>query len=71
MELAKLSKNQFEEIERRCIGVTHPTCTQLTSESYKNIYDFLKSSCEAQSARNAYAGGTDMSAECRTRFGYK
>ena len=38
-----LSKNEFEEIERRCIGVSHPTCTVLPQHrESREKYEKLK-----------------------------
>ena len=39
-----LSENEFQEIERRCLGVSHPTCDGLSKgrESRKRLADFRK-----------------------------
>jgi hypothetical protein len=45
-DLTKLSKNEREELERRCLGVSHPTCVQLKGNSLKNHLDLKKSFCK-------------------------
>jgi hypothetical protein len=42
-DLAKLSKNEFDEIERRCIGANHPTCDAMKSDSFRRASDFARS----------------------------
>lgn len=45
-DLTKLSKNERQELERRCLGVSHPTCTQLKGSSLQNHLDLKKAFCK-------------------------
>jgi hypothetical protein len=52
-DLADLSRNELDELERRCLGLTHPTCTELKSDDFKKwmktntlICDFTGKRCE-------------------------
>ena len=37
--LTKLTKNERQELERRCLGVDHPTCTELKGKGLQNHID--------------------------------
>lgn len=63
-----LSKNERQELERRCLGVDHPTCTLLKSDSLKNLDNFSKALCEAQAAQNGITGRS-LSLKCRDLLG--
>lgn len=45
-QILDLSKNEFNEIERRCLGARSETCTNMKSESYTTLRDLRKSLCE-------------------------
>lgn len=47
-QILDLSKNEQSELERRCLGVTHPTCTEMKSEGFKSLRDLRKSLCETE-----------------------
>jgi len=51
-ELTKLSKNERQELERRCLGSSHMTCLNLKSESFKNSIELDKSFCRANNTLN-------------------
>jgi len=46
-QILDLSKNERQELERRCLGVSHPTCTELKSESFKKLRDLRISLCRS------------------------
>ena len=59
-QLTELSKNERQELERRCLGVDHPTCTELKGSSLQTQINFKVSSCKVSAAMtgmsNPYAG---------------
>lgn len=63
-----LSKNERQELERRCLGVDHPTCTLLKSDSLKNMDDLDRSFCELEVSQNQITGGS-LSQKCRDLLG--
>ena len=64
----QLSKNERQELERRCLGVDHPTCTLLKSNSLKTMEDLDRSSCELEVATNRIIHGS-LSPKCRDLLG--
>ena len=64
----QLSKNERQELERRCLGVDHPTCTLLKSDSLKKLENLDRSFCEAEVAQNSITGGS-LSPKCRDLLG--
>lgn len=49
-QILDMSKNERQELERRCLGVTHPTCTELKSDSFNKLRDFRIASCKTNAA---------------------
>lgn len=43
--LIKLSVNEKNELERRCLGVNHPTCNTLKSKEYKDKIESWRKAC--------------------------
>jgi hypothetical protein len=54
-----LSENEFQEIERRCLGVNHPTCDDLANgrKSRKTLDEFRKATDRAVRAQDEYING--------------
>ena len=57
-DLTKLSKNERQELERRCLGSSHKTCEKLKSEDFKNVMKLEQSFCQASNAQNRIIGGS-------------
>ena len=51
-QILDLSKIEQDELQRRCLGVTHPTCAELKSDSFKNLRNLRKSMCETARLMN-------------------
>lgn len=49
-QILDMSKNERQELERRCLGVTHATCTELKSDSFNKLKDFRIASCKTNAA---------------------
>lgn len=64
----QLSKNERQELERRCLGIDHPTCTLLKSDSLKRLENLDRSFCETEVAQNRITGGS-LSPKCRDLLG--
>lgn len=66
-----LSKNERQELERRCLGVDHPTCTLLKSDSLKTMEDLDRAFCETKVAqiRSMGAMGGSLSQKCKDLLG--
>jgi hypothetical protein len=67
-ELIALSKNETDEIERRCLGVAHPTCLKLKSESYSKSFQLEKSFCDAGSTMDKIVGTRNTNSEKCKKF---
>lgn len=50
-ELLDMTKNERQEIERRCIGQSHTTCSELKGDSFKKMKDFRISLCRVGAAQ--------------------
>ena len=50
-EILDMSKNQRQELERRCLGVSHPTCDAFTKGSVERLMNFKISTCKAVAAQ--------------------
>jgi len=50
-EILDMSKNERQELERRCLGVSHPTCTELKGDSFRQLKDFRISLCRVGAAQ--------------------
>lgn len=46
-EILALNKNERAELERRCLGVQHQTCTNFKSEEFVKLDDQSKKLCES------------------------
>ncbi len=49
-QLLDMTKNERQEIERRCLGVTHQTCTDLKSDSFRKLKEVRISSCNVDAS---------------------
>lgn len=63
-----LSKNERQELERRCLGVDHPTCTLLKSDLLKAMDNLDQSLCEMEVTQNII-NGSSLSPKCRDILG--
>lgn len=36
-QIMDMSKNERQELERRCLGITHPTCTELKGDEFAKL----------------------------------
>ena len=50
-QLLKMSKNERQELERRCLGVSHPTCSELKGDGFRKMMDLEVSYCKSNAAR--------------------
>lgn len=55
-QLAELNRNERQELERRCLGVTHPTCTALKSDFFKQLLNAKLAVCDANAVAQEVAG---------------
>lgn len=66
-ELTELTKNERQELERRCLGVDHPTCTELKGSALKNWIELEISSCKVSAAMTGFSdryAGRQEEAKC-------
>lgn len=56
VQLAELNRNERQELERRCLGVTHPTCTALKSDFFKQLLNVKLAVCDANAVAQEAAG---------------
>ena len=66
-ELLKLSRNERQELERRCLGLSNTTCTALKSDSFKNGFNLNMSFCKAGAAQNGLlsrSAGAEAERKC-------
>jgi hypothetical protein len=49
-EIMNMTKNERQELERRCLGVSHETCSLLKSESFENLKRLHISGCIADAS---------------------
>lgn len=67
-EVRELSKNERQELERRCLGLDHPTCVILKSDTLKEMDSLDKSFCESKKALSQITGSR-LSDKCRDTLG--
>ena len=59
-QYVELNKNQRQELERKCIGSSSPTCRLSSSADFKHFMEFSKSLCQMKNSSNAiYGGGSE------------
>jgi hypothetical protein len=63
-QILDMSKNERQELERRCLGVTHKTCTDLKSDSFRRAKEFRIASCNVDAS---FKGLSDPGAAARAR----
>ena len=63
-QIMDMSKNERQELERRCLGVTHETCAALKSESFETLKRLRISMCNVDAS---YKGLTDSAEAARAR----
>ncbi len=71
-EIMELSKNERQELERRCLGVSHPTCIELKSKSFKMLMGLKFTTCEAAAAAKSIIDpyeGRIAKGVCNEQFG--
>jgi hypothetical protein len=64
-EILDMSKNERQELERRCLGVSHPTCTELKGDSFKRSKDFRVSLCRLGAAQKGLYDRSEAAREER------
>jgi hypothetical protein len=50
-QILDMSKNERQELERRCLGISHPTCNELKGDSFKKLKDLRISMCRLGAAQ--------------------
>jgi len=59
-QIVKMTKNERQELERRCLGVSHETCTNLKSDEFEKSKAFDLALCRASASMTGltdrYAG---------------
>ena len=63
-QLLDMTKNERQEIERRCLGITHQTCTDLKSDSFRKLKELRISTCNLDAS---YKGLSDAGEAARAR----
>ena len=53
-QLIEMSKNERQELERRCLGVSHPTCTALKGNYFKELKMMKLSTCRFRAAQKGF-----------------
>lgn len=61
-EIIDMSKNERQELERRCLGVSHETCSNLKSDSFQKRKDLRIAMCKAGAS---YTGLSDRNKAAR------
>jgi len=64
-KLLDLNKNEIQEIERRCIGISHVTCENLKSDGYKKLWELKKSLCKTGKTLDKFTGSVSDSNDCQ------
>ena len=50
-QILDMSQNQRQELERRCLGVSHPTCDEFAKGSVKRLMELRISLCKVDAAQ--------------------
>jgi len=53
-QLIEMSKNERQELERRCLGISHPTCTVLKGDSFNSLKKAYLASCRLRAAQKGF-----------------
>lgn len=48
--LLNLSRNERDELERRCLGASHQTCANLKGDSFKKMLELKKAFCRTDAS---------------------
>lgn len=69
-ELVALNKNERAEMDRRCLGVQHKTCSDYKSEAFRKVDDLERSFCNlADASGNLYGAAKPPPTEkCKVYF---
>jgi len=67
-QLANLTKNERDEIERRCLGANHPTCDALKSDSFRKLWELKVAHCNTKESMRQISGGS-RTPECERVLG--